>query len=105
MASAMRQELLRGTYIQADETPVDVQMHEGRGKNHQAYLWQYSRPGPTVVFDFRLGRGRDGPKQFLGQFEGLLQTDAYAAYDRGAKDGSRVLLVACGTIFFRGRAV
>jgi len=79
MASAMKQELLRGTYIQADETPVDVQMHEGRGKNHQAYLWQYSRPGGTVVFDFRLGRGRDGPKQFLGQFEGLLQTDGYAA--------------------------
>ena len=82
MASAMRQELLRGTYIQADETPVDVQMHDGRGKNHQAYLWQYSRPGGTVVFDFRLGRGRDGPKQFLGPFEGLLQTDGYAAYDQ-----------------------
>jgi hypothetical protein len=81
MASAMRQELLRGTYIQADETPVDVQMHDGCGKNHQAYLWQYSRPG-TVVFDFRLGRGRDGPKQFLRQFEGLLQTDGYAAYDQ-----------------------
>jgi hypothetical protein len=29
-----------------------------------------------------LGRGRDGPKQFLGQFEGLLQTDGYAAYDQ-----------------------
>jgi len=82
MASAMRQQLLSGTYIQADETPVDVQMHEGRGKNHQAYLWQYSRPGGTVVFDFRLGRGRDGPKQFLGKFQGLLQTDGYAAYDQ-----------------------
>ena len=82
MASAMRRELISGTYIQADETPVDVQMHEGRGKNHQAYLWQYSRPGGTVVFDFRLGRGRDGPKQFLGQFEGLLQTDGYAACDQ-----------------------
>jgi transposase len=82
MAAAMRQELIRGTYIQADETPVDVQMHEGRGKNHQAYLWQYSRPRGTVVFDFRLGRGRDGPKQFLGPFEGLLQTDGYAAYDQ-----------------------
>jgi hypothetical protein len=29
----------------------------------------------AVVFDFRLGRGRDGPRQFLGQFEGLLQMD------------------------------
>jgi hypothetical protein len=52
----MGQELLKGDYIQADETPVDVQMHDGRGKNHQAYLWQYSRPTGPVVFDFRMGR-------------------------------------------------
>ena len=35
-----------------------------------------------MVFDFRLGRGRDGPRGFLGQFEGILQTDGYAAYDQ-----------------------
>src|SRR5271170_4452531 len=81
MVAAMRRELISGSYIQADETPVDVQTREGRGKNHQAYLWQYSRPGGSVVFDFRLGRGRDGPKQFLGQFEGILQTDGYVAYE------------------------
>jgi len=45
------------------------------GKNHQAYLWQYSHPAGPVVFDFRLGREREGPKQFLGTFEGLLQSD------------------------------
>ena len=82
MVAAMRRELVSGTYIQADETPVDVLTREGRGKNHQAYLWQYSRPGGSVVFDFRLGRGRDGPRQFLEQFEGILQTDGYAAYDQ-----------------------
>jgi transposase len=82
MVAAMRRELISGSYIQADETPVDVQMREGRGKNHQAYLWQYDHPGGCVVFDFRLGRGRDGPKRFLGQFEGILQTDGYAAYDQ-----------------------
>jgi hypothetical protein len=82
IAAAMRQELIHGSYIQADETPVPVQMHDGRGKNHQAYLWQYGRPGATVVFDFRLGRGREGPLRFLGEFQGLLQTDGYAAYDQ-----------------------
>ena len=105
MVSAMRRELLSGTYIQADETPVDVQMHEGRGKNHQAYLWQYGRPGGTVVFDFRLGRGRDGPRQFLGQFEGILQTDGYAAYDQigGPKHGSRGCWSHARTIVFPRR--
>ena len=93
MAAAMRQELINGTYIQADETPVDVQMHEGRGKNHQAYLWQYSRPGGTVVFDFRLGRGRDGLRQFLGEFEGILQTDGCTAYDQIG--GPRMVHAGC----------
>src|ERR1039457_7148112 len=93
MVAAMRQELISGSYIQADETPVDVQMHEGRGKNHQAYLWQYGRPGGSVVFDFRLGRGRDGPKRFLGRFEGILQTDGYTAYDQVG--GTRMVHAAC----------
>jgi transposase len=82
IAEAMRCELLGRSYIQADETTVDVQMHDGRGQNHQAYLWQYGTPGGGVVFDFQLGRGRDGPKKFLGQFEGILQTDGYGAYDQ-----------------------
>ena len=77
----MRTELLGGSYIQADETPVDVQMHDKRGKNHQSYLWQYGSPGKGVVFDFRMGREREGPKQFLGKFNGILQTDGYAAYE------------------------
>ena len=72
IAGAIGRELVSGSYIQADETPVGVQMHDGRGKNHQAYLWQYGTPNGSVVFDFRLGRGRDGPKRFLGQFEGVL---------------------------------
>jgi hypothetical protein len=29
-----------------------------------------------------MGRGREGPKEFLGRFEGILQTDGYGAYDR-----------------------
>jgi transposase len=87
MAKAMQRQLLAGSYIQADETPVDVQTHDGSGTNHQAYLWQYGTPYGMTVFDFRMSRKREGPLNFLGNFEGLLQTDAYAAYDRvgGAK--------------------
>jgi len=93
MVAAMRRELISGSYIQAYKTPVDVQTREGRGQNHQAYLWQYNRPGGTVVVDFRLGRGRDGPKRFLEQFEGILQTDGYAAYDQIG--GARMVHAAC----------
>jgi transposase len=93
IVEAMRRELLSGSYIQADETPVDVQSNSRRGRNHHAYLWQYGKPGGSVVFDFRMGRGREGPKQFLGNFEGILQTDGYAAY--GQIGGERMVHAAC----------
>ncbi len=93
IVTGMGRELVKGSYIQADETPVDVQMHDRRGKNHQAYLWQYSRPGGSAVFDFRLGRGRAGPKEFLGRFEGILQTDGYIAYDQVG--GPKMVHVCC----------
>jgi len=79
--AAMKREVLAGTYIQADETPIGVQTHDKRGRNHQAYMWQYGSPGKGVVFDFRMGREGEGPKQFLGNFNGLLQTDGYAGYN------------------------
>jgi transposase len=81
IVGAMRRDLLAAAYLQADETPVPVQMHDKRGADHQAYLWQYGKPGGETVFDFQLGRGREGPRKFLGQWEGVLQTDGYAAYD------------------------
>jgi transposase len=93
IVAVMGRELVSGSYIQADETPVDVQMHDRRGHNHQAYLWQYGRPAGSVVFDFRLGRSRDGPKEFLGQFEGILQTDGYIAYERIG--GPKMVHAAC----------
>jgi transposase len=87
VAAATGRELLNGSYIQADETPVPVQMSDKRGKHHQAYLWQYSRPGGSAFFDFRMGRGREGPVKFLGSYKGILQTDGYAAYDRAGGVG------------------
>jgi hypothetical protein len=45
-------------------------------------LWQYGRPGGETVFDFQLGRGRDGPAKFLKDWNGILQTDGYQVYDQ-----------------------
>lgn len=100
LARVMQKELLAGSYIQADETPVDVQMHDRRGQNHQAYLWQYSHPHGTVVFDFQLGRGREGPRRFLGDFEGVLHTDGYGGYTRVG--GPQLVHAACWTHARRG---
>jgi len=82
VVAVMGNQLVGGTYIQADETPVDVQTRDGRSRNHPGYLWQYGTPGGAAIFEFRMGRGREGPMRFLENFAGILQTDAYAAYDR-----------------------
>jgi transposase len=94
MVWAMRRELLAGTYIQADETTVDVQMHDRRGKNHQAYLWQYGTPGGSTIFDFQMGRGREGPASILDKFEGILQTDGFISYVSGV-GGPKMVHAAC----------
>lgn len=100
LVDVIRGELLRDGYIQADETPVDVQTHDQRGKNHQAYLWQYGRPGSSVVFEFQMGRGRAGPKRFLDGFQGVLQTDAYIAYEKVG--GAKMVHAACWAHSRRG---
>ena len=93
VVQAMRQDVLGASYLQADETTVPVQMHDKRGADHQAYLWQYGTPGGETVFDFQLGRGRDGPQKFLGKWEGILQTDGYQAYDNIG--GPKLVHVGC----------
>jgi len=93
VVAAMRQDLLRADYLQADETIVPVQMHDRRGADHQAYLWQYGKPGGETVFDFQLGRGREGPQRFLGAWEGILQTDGYQVYD--GVGGPKLVHVGC----------
>ena len=85
--------MLRASYLQADETTVPVQMHDRRGADHQAYLWQYGKPGGETVFEFQLGRGREGPRKFLGKWEGILQTDGYQAYDNIG--GEKLVHVGC----------
>jgi transposase len=100
VARAIGREVLAGGYVQADETTVDVQMHDRRGHNHEAYLWQYGQPGGGAMFDFRLGRGRDGPKEFLGDYEGILQTDGYIAYEKVG--GPKMVHAACWAHSRRG---
>jgi transposase len=93
VAEAMRRDLLKATYLQADETTVPVQMRDGRGSDHQAYLWQYGAPRGETVFEFQMGRGREGPRKFLGEWEGILQTDGYQAY-KGI-GGAKLVHVGC----------
>jgi len=99
VVGAQRLELLAGGYIQADETTMPCQSDEKTGRNHQAFVWEFSLPGGIVIFEFQMGRGRAGPREFLKGFRGKLQTDGYQVY---AALGEGIVYVGCGAHIRRG---
>src|ERR1700733_2482482 len=86
---AIRQDLLQGDYLQADETPIRYLDPDVKGKSRQGYLWIYSRPKGDVLFEWRLSPSREAPDEFLRNFKGKLQTDGYYAYESLAKERKR----------------
>jgi transposase len=92
----MHRELLAGGYVQADETPVRCNdPDEKRGGTTQGWLWVISRPGGDVVFDWRLSRRHGELTSLLGDYRGLLQSDAYAAYPSFARERDGVVWLGC----------
>jgi transposase len=100
---AIRQDLLAGRYLQADETPIRYLDPDVKGKSQQGYLWVYSRPGSDVWFEWRTDRSREGPKELLKPFRGKLQTDGYQAYESVAVERQgQIVLVGCWAHVRRG---
>lgn len=89
----LKKEVLLSDYLQADETPIKVLDKSKKGKTHRGFHWVYHAPGKKLVlFDYREGRGRDGPRDLLKDFKGHLQTDGYGVYDEfDKKDGVTLL--------------
>src|ERR1017187_677170 len=98
----IREDLQRGNYLQADETPIRYLDPDVKGKSQQGYLWTYSRPGGDVLFEWRVSRSREGPKEFLKNFRGKLQTDGFSAYESLAKERDDLILVGCWAHARRG---
>lgn len=87
--------VLQSGYLEADETTIKVLDKDKKGKAHLGYYWVYRAPELNLVlFDYRQGRGREGPMDSLKGFTGYLQSDGYGAYDYfGKVDG--IALVSC----------
>ena len=71
---------------------MPVQMHDRRGRSRSIFVavWPAGRrDGIRLSAD----RGREGPKKFLGKWEGILQTDGYQAYE--GVGGPKVVHVGC----------
>ena len=116
----MRERVLMGKAINADETHVNFRLSdhgdacedlegdsEGDAKPaskakarliQKGYMWVYigDEGYPYCCFDFRENRSRDGPLNFLEKWRGYLQCDAYKGYDetfRARDDQGKPLVV------------
>ncbi len=91
----MKQMVLNGNYLQADETPIPVLTDDKPGSTHKGYYWVYYDPIQNLIFfDYQKGRGREGPEGILKEFKGALQADGYGAYVEFGNDPD-IILLAC----------
>jgi transposase len=101
LVERVRQHVLDGTKLHADDTPVPV-LAPGNGKTKTGRLWTYvrdDRPAgsmepPAVWFAYSPGRSSEYPANHLMQFRGVLQADAFAGFNRLYERGA-ILEAAC----------
>lgn len=83
LGELFRQEIRSGPIINMDETTLQVLKEPGRPNTSTSYLWLF-RGGnphrPTVVFRYDPSRSGSVPREYLGEFKGYIQTDAYSGY-------------------------
>lgn len=93
---AMREKQRRKSYLQVDETPVRYLDPDSPGSSRSAYLWVYLDPGGEVLFQWNESRGHEAPKDFLGDYRGVIQVDGFSAYETLASvRGGQITLAHC----------
>jgi transposase len=86
---ALRKHVLSAAKLHADDTPVPV-LEPGKGHTKTGRLWTYVRDerpaaqttAPAVWFAYTPDRSGKHPHQHLAAFNGTLQADAYAGFNR-----------------------
>ncbi len=80
----LHQKILSGPLINIDETPVQVMKEPGRSNTSKSYMWVF-RGGlpdkPVLIFQYHPTRSGQVPNEFLKDYSGYIQTDAYSGYD------------------------
>ncbi len=94
--SRIKEKVLDASYVQGDETVIKVLDPLKKSGKHQGYLWGYHAPlEKLVLMEYGEGRAADYPDAFLGDFQGVFQTDAYGGYDKLLKKKDNMTHVCC----------
>jgi transposase len=85
LINLIRDELLKGKVIQADETRIQVRNGTGKKATAESYMWAFTRDGPNgqkiILYELGPSRSHTVPLRVLEGFTGFLHTDGYEAYE------------------------
>jgi transposase len=92
----MKQIVLTSFAVHTDDTPVKIRDAFKKMK-YTGRFWNYVGDArhPLTVFDYTTSHKRDGPAEFLKNYQGYLQADAFNGYD-GIFLGSNGSIVEAG---------
>lgn len=81
----MKEKLLSEKIIHADETVFQVLHENGRKATTDSRMWVYCNgkinDRSNIIFDYHPTRKSENAVRFLGEFDGFLVCDGYAAYN------------------------
>jgi len=84
----LKQNILSGQVINADETKVQVLGESGRDNQLLSWMWVFlggKKDQKSVIFQYETRRSSDVPYQFLKDYSGWLQTDDFESYHTALK--------------------
>ncbi len=97
LINLLREHQLTGNYLQADETRIQVLKEDGRPATSDKWMWLI-RGGPpeqpAVLFDYDVSRSEEVPLRLLNGFEGVLQADGYAGYNKVCRENA-ITCIGC----------
>jgi len=84
LLNLLQDEAVSGSYLNIDETTLQVLKEPGRDPTSKSYMWIFRRGDPdkpVLIYQYHPTRSGDVAREFLGDFEGYVQTDGYSGYD------------------------
>lgn len=81
-------EIRGGPIINIDESPLQVLKEPGRKNTTKSYMWVFCGGHPdrrAVVYHYHPTRSGQVPLNFLGDYQGYVQSDAFAGYEQVAR--------------------
>jgi transposase len=96
---AIKDEVLGGGYVQADETPIKY-LEPGNGKARQGYFWTFLQPGGSVFFSWQTSRAAACLESIIpfGNKPLKMGVDACSGYPCFSRSRPSGAIILCGCL-------